>query len=322
MRASRLLGIMIRLQVHGQMTAVALAKQFEVSVRTIYRDIDALSMAGVPIYAEGGHGGGISLLDGYRTKLTGLGLNEAQALSVMSMPIAAQALGLRPEADSVSLKLLAALSPNLREEAQRLSAAIHIDTDQWYSSPLAPPILPQVLAAVLQSLMIDIDYESWKGIKQRTVGPLGLVLKAGHWYLLAQIEESQRIYKVAQIKSLRVSSTVFGRPKDFELAHVWQEKLNRFEADLRPHKAQVLASQEGLRRIAELGDYGREATLLAQDDAPSGLSLVTLPYESLDQVARLLAGLGPEVKCLGPPEVTTALIGLCQQIVLSVTNGD
>src|SRR5262245_60258218 len=175
MRASRLLSILILLQLRGRLTAEALAQEFEVSLRTIYRDIDQLSAAGIPVYADRGPGGGFSLLEGYRTKLTGLTATEADALSLAGLPGAAAALGFGEALPAARLKLLAAMPPAIGEEAGRVGERFHLDPTDWYRRAGAPPRhLSAVAEGVWREQRLKIRYESWAATVSRTVDPLGL----------------------------------------------------------------------------------------------------------------------------------------------------
>ena len=202
MRASRLLSILILLQVRVRLTAEALAQEFGVSVRTIYRDIDGLSAAGIPIYGDRGPGGGFQLLDGYRTRLTGLATDEAQALFMIGLPGPAAALGLGSAAARARTKVLAALSPSLGEDAGRIGARFHLDPVDWYRVPEPVDHLPALARAVLDPRLVSMRYESWRSIRDWQVEPLGLVLKAGAWYVVARGGKTVRIFKVSKILEL------------------------------------------------------------------------------------------------------------------------
>src|SRR5215470_2164491 len=179
MRASRLLSLLILLQMRGRMSAEALAAEFEVSVRTIYRDMDQLSAAGVPVYAERGRNGGFALLDGYRTRLTGFTPAEAEALLLAGVGPAAADLGIGAEAAAAQLKLLASLPPDSGASAQRVASRFHLDPINWYSRAESIDILPALASAVWTEKRVRIRYESWTDLVTREVDPLGLVLKAG-----------------------------------------------------------------------------------------------------------------------------------------------
>ncbi|MGH8922808.1 MAG: helix-turn-helix transcriptional regulator, partial [Actinomycetes bacterium] len=162
MRSSRLLSLLLLLQTRQQLTARELATELEVSLRTIYRDVESLSAAGVPVYAEHGRAGGYRLVAGYRTSLTGLTDHETAALFMVGMPGPAAALGLAGEASAAELKLLAALAPDQRERAGRLRDRFHLDVPAWYRDAEQAPHLAAVAEAVLHDRRIDVGYRRWK----------------------------------------------------------------------------------------------------------------------------------------------------------------
>lgn len=172
MQASRLLSILLRLQLEGRISARALAQVFEVSVRTIYRDIDALSAAGVPVYAEKGRRGGFQLRDGYRTRLTGLDRPEAESLFLAGAPYAATQLGLGAALETMRLKLLASLPEATAREAERVSSRFHLDPVAWFQGPDEQRLLPELGAAVWTGRKVQLRYDSWKGVVERSVAPL------------------------------------------------------------------------------------------------------------------------------------------------------
>ena len=195
MRASRLLSIMMMLQTRGRMSAEALADELEVSVRTIYRDIDQLSAAGVPVYADIGRNGGFALLDGWRTRLTGLTAPEAQALFLSGLPGPAAELGLGDEVAQAELKLLAALPADWQAEARRMSSRFHLDPAGWFQPGHQSEHLKLVADAVWSERRLAIRYESWKRISDRVIEPLGVVLKGGIWYVVARADEKLRTFR-------------------------------------------------------------------------------------------------------------------------------
>src|SRR5215468_7595832 len=174
MRASRLLAILMRLQTRGRMTAEALAAEFEVSVRTIYRDIDQLSAAGVPVYADRGPNGGFALLEGYRTELTGMTPAEAEAVFLAGLPGPAAELGLGGALAAAQLKLSAALSPGARDRAEAFRARFHLDVPGWFRATDRASFLTDVAAAVWNDRVVEMDYDRWEGRVRRRVAPLGL----------------------------------------------------------------------------------------------------------------------------------------------------
>ena len=183
MKASRLLSIMMMLQARGRMTAPALAAALEVSERTILRDIDQLSTAGVPIWGDRGRNGGFQLSDGWRTDLTGNHRARSARADSGRLARAGEELGLDGMATSARLKMIASLPPGSREHADRVASRLHVDTVDWYRAQETPAFLREVADAVWGSYRIDVKYQSWRGVSRRALEPLGLVLKGGAWCL-------------------------------------------------------------------------------------------------------------------------------------------
>jgi len=304
MRASRLLSILLMLQTRGRLTAESLAETFEVSVRTVYRDIEQLSAAGVPVYADRGPGGGFQLLDGFRTKLTGLTENEAETLFLAGLPGPATQLGLADQLLSAQLKLTAALPERSRASAQRMAQRFHLDPVDWFKSADQARLLPALAHAVWTETVIEITYRRLQSTATRRLHPLGLVLKAGTWYVVAERGEERRTYRVSNIESLTPTGEHFTRPKDFDLVKYWTESSRAFEVGLYREQAVLRASPRGLMRLERLGATVAEA---ARDSAsapdPEGWVRVTIPIESLDQAAIDLLLLGTEAEILKPREL-------------------
>lgn len=315
MRASRLLSILMLLQLRERLTAEALAAEFEVSVRTIYRDIDRLAEAGVPVYADRGPGGGFRLVDGYRTRLTGLASDEAEALFLIGLPGPAAALGMGPAASSAGRKMLAALPRTSGDTAGRMGARFHLDPVDWYRDDEPLRQLPAIARAVLDQTVLAMTYDSWRGMRERVVEPLGLVLKAGAWYLVARGDGVARIYKVANILRFEVRETTFERPRDFDLGAWWSAETARFEAGLRPGVAELRATAAGLRRLAQIGAYAQRAVQAADVVDADGWSRLSLPIETIDHAALMLLGIGPEIAVIAPDALRARLRGLAAEVV-------
>ena len=314
MRASRLLSILILLQLRVRLTAEALAQEFEVSVRTIYRDIDELSAAGVPVYGDRGPGGGFQLLDGYRTRLTGLAADEAEAMFMIGLPGQAAALGLGAAAARAGGKLLAALPAGWSQDAGRMRARFHLDPVDWYQAEQPVKHLPALARAVLDQRVAEMRYDSWTGIRPWTVEPLGLVLKASAWYLVGRRDQLIAMFRVSNILDLSVQDTTFQRPPDFDLPNYWRHQLTQFEVDLRPGAAQLRATALGRKRLAQLGAYAAKAVAEAQPPDSQDWAQLALPIENLDQAALALLAIGPEVEVLQPAELRTCLRALALQV--------
>jgi len=315
MRASRLLSILMLLQLRDRLTAEALAAEFEVSVRTIYRDIDKLAEAGVPVYADRGPGGGFRLIDGYRTRLTGLAADEVEAMFMIGLPGPAAALGIGPAASNAGRKMLAALPRSSGDVAGRMGARFHLDPVEWYRDDEPLQQLPAIARAVLDQTALAMTYDSWRGVRERVVEPLGLVLKAGAWYLVARSDSVARIYKVANILQYEVRDTHFERPPDFDLAAWWSAETARFEAGLRTGTAQLRATATGLKRLSQLGAYAQRAVKAAGAVDDRGWSSLSLPIETIVHAALTLLGIGPEVVVLAPDTLRLRLRELADDVV-------
>src|ERR1700761_7421082 len=224
MATSRLVSMLLMLQVKGRVTAQALADEFDVSIRTVYRDIDQLSAAGVPIYADRGPGGGFALLDGYRAKLTGITRDEAETLSIAGLTGAASDLGLSERLRAAQLKLVTAL-PDAAPDSSRIGSRLHIDPVGWYQRPSPTPWLTMLAGAVWDQKRVTMQYRNWSGRDDhegaRVRDPLGLVLKGGEWYLVTRVRTQLRTYRVSSITQLTVHDETFGRPDDFDLREEW-----------------------------------------------------------------------------------------------------
>lgn len=232
MRAARLLSLVLLLQNRGRLTAGELAGELGVSVRTVYRDIDALSGARIPVYGDAGHGGGYELLGGYRTRLTGLHADEAESLFLAGLPGAAADLGLGEVLAAAQLKLTAALPPPLRDRAGRIRERFHLDALGWYREWDTPSALAALADAVWNQRRIQVRYRRWAEPQEveRALDPYGLVLKAGVWYLVAAVDGAVRTYRVSSILRLEVGEDGFERPGGFDLAAHWQDYLTAYDA--------------------------------------------------------------------------------------------
>ena len=310
MRASRLLSILLLLQTRGRLTAETLAAEFEVSVRTIYRDIDQLSAAGAPVYADRGRSGGFQLMDGYRTRLTGLTDAEAETLFLGGLSGPAAQMGFSGAVTTMQLKLLAALPPERQAAAERLAGRFHLDPVGWYQTTDEAERLPAIAQAVWNRRRISVRYESWKGEVARELEPLGLILKAGLWYLAARAVEGRReprTYRVSNILDLTVSEATFERPAGFDLAAWWAETSLRFEADIFTGTATLRVSRIGLNLLATLGAEQARIAGEAAAGSTNPWVEVTVPIESVAHAATDFLRLGPEAEVLTPAALRDAM---------------
>lgn len=317
MRSSRLLSILLRLQLRGRITAAELAAEFEVAVRTVYRDLDALSAAGVPVHAERGRGGGIVLAPGWRTQLTGLTAPEARSVPLAGLHSAARDLGFASGAEDVQLKLLASLPPDAAADASRIAERLHIDPLPWYHRNEALPLLPALAAAVWEGRQVRVHYDSWAGTAERSLSPLGLVLKGGLWYLVAcpagrDAKAGPRTYRASGILSLTVLPARVRRPAGFVLAAHWPTSVADFESRLMAGRATVRITEEGLSILRAVQPAAAEwvertARPEAGARARAGWVEAELPTEPDRYAARQLLRLGTEVEVLAPASLRKAL---------------
>lgn len=315
MRASRLLSILLLLQTRGRMTARALADEFEISVRTLYRDIDQLSAAGVPVYADRGRSGGFRLMDGYRTRLTGLTPAEADALFLSGLPGPAADLGLGEAVAGARLKLLAALPDERRESAGRAATRFHLDPVAWFRNAETSEILPDLAQAVWNSQRIRIRYESWTALVDREVDPLGLALKGGAWYLVALVGDKPRTYRVSAIQTLALSGESFSRPEGFDLSAWWTAWAKDFETRVHRGEASLRLSPKGLERLPLLSRAaGEMAALAAGAPDEAGWVRVNIPIESIDHAAGEMLKLGVEAEVLTPPELRRRMVEIAARL--------
>jgi predicted DNA-binding transcriptional regulator YafY len=304
MLASRLLSTLMLLQARGRMSAPDLARELEVSVRTVYRDIDQLSAAGIPVAADRGRDGGFQLINGFRTQLTGLTQSEAEALMLAGLPGPAAELGLAERMTSARLKLMAALPAGMR--AERVATRFHLDVAGWFRASEPVALLPTVAAAVWSEHYLKIRYRQGGASNEVRIGPLGLVLKAGVWYLVAQKGSSYRTYKAANILAAESLDESFARPADFDLASFWTRSSREYElGNYRGHAA-IKLSRRGRSLINLLGPYVEAAVVkTARQPDPQGWLRCTIPVESGDFGIRELLRLGEDLEVLAPARLRT-----------------
>jgi predicted DNA-binding transcriptional regulator YafY len=287
-RASRLVSFLLLLQTRGHLTAAELAGHLEVSERTVQRDAQALAAAGVPIASMRGPAGGYRLERGYRTRLTGLDSTEAEALFVGP----AAELGLGRELAAARLKLLASLPAELQERASRASELFHVDTRGWFREEDRAPCLPVIAGALWRGQRVDIRYREGATVVSRRLDPLGLVLKAGVWYLLARRRGEERVYRVSRVVTARERAEPCSRPEGFDLATSWRQRSEAFERSRRQIEVTVRVPRSELQ-------YLRGARVLEDGERP----VVAARYDGLDQAFHSLLSYGPAAEVLAPPEL-------------------
>jgi predicted DNA-binding transcriptional regulator YafY len=303
-RASRLISVLLLLQSHGRLTAAQLAERLSVSPRTIYRDVESLHAAGIPLYSEAGHAGGYQLVDGWRTRLTGLTAEEAERLFLAGLPGPADELGYGDVVAALRLKLHEALPTPLRDRAAQLQQRFHLDTPGWYADGDASPELARTAEAVWRQQRVRVRYRGWRGEVTRVLEPYGLVLKGGRWYVVAtQPGRSEpATYRINQILALTPLAEEFDRPADFDLAAWWREHVVRFRAQLHQDEATVRLSPAGRARLREIGSDPVVAAVDASAGPADAQGWVTavLPIESLTHAHGDLLRLGADVEVLTP----------------------
>lgn len=302
--------MLMLLQTRGRLSAPQLAQLLHVSQRTVLRDMDQLSAAGVPVWAQPGRLGGIQLREGWRTQLTGLTAPEAQAVFLAGLPGPAAELGLGEAMALAQLKLMVALPAEARSDAHRIASRFHLDTTDWFRSATPPPLLQAVAQAVWQHQRIAMRYASWQRTRQQTVEPLGLVLKAGQWYLAARpVSRPEPVpYRLNAIETLELLEDTFTPPPRFVLAAWWRDSTARFEAGVYTATATLRVTEEGFARLVRFSpQVARAAEDSARPCEHEGWVEAEVPIESVAHAAREMLRLGDQAEVLAPPALRAAL---------------
>ncbi len=307
MRSARLLALLLRLQRTGPATARILADELDVSERTIYRDVSMLQAAGVPLWTETGPHGGIRLVDGWRSPVDGFTAAETVALTI-GTPGAAD-LGLGAVLTAARSKLRSALPDPARDDLERVTARFLVDAPGWFHHDDAGEALPVVADALWTDRRLDVGYEGRGGTVRRRLDPLGLVLKAGTWYLVAAHRRQVRTYRVSRISGASALPGPSWRPDDFDLEAYWVASAMAFDATLRPLAARLRLSPAAARTLprAVPGQLTVDAVAMGRP-GPDGWIEVDLPVEAVHVAVTQLAAL-PGVEVLAPSELRQALAG-------------
>jgi predicted DNA-binding transcriptional regulator YafY len=314
MRADRLVSILLLLQVQRRITAGELAKRLEVSERTIHRDMDALSGAGVPVFAERGNGGGWSLMEAYRTNLTGLNHSEIQTLFLSKPPQLLTDLGLHQASEGALIKLLAALPSISRRDAEYARQRIHIDTAGWRNSPENVSALPSLQEAIWQEREIQFVYER-VGCEpaERIVDPLGLVAKGSVWYLVAMHDQAARTYRVSRIRDVRMTDRPANRPADFDLVAYWKQSAAEFKASLPRFYAKIRVSPAVQRSML----YLTRASRVENSGPPDvdGWRTLDIRFDTEEEACQFVLSFGCEAEILDPESLRTKVLAGAQSIL-------
>jgi len=313
MRADRLLALVMLLQTRGKTTTQTLAKEMGVSRRTILRDIEALSVAGIPVYTDGGHGGGVALDANYRVTLTGLKESEIRSLFISNNNQLLKDVGLGAAAESSLLKLSAALPTTHQTSVDFIRQRIHIDPLWWWHDSEPLPFWNDLLKAVYEDICIHIVYENYDGtISERLLEPYSLVAKSSFWYLIAKRDGEFSTYRVSRFRNITITGEHFSRDSDFDLANHWQthlqeftEALNEFAFTLRIHESRL----DFVRRLTP----GRFKVRVPADE--TGWLTIDLRIESVELAKMLVFGLGKDSIVIDPPDLHKAVIQAARTIV-------
>ncbi|HEX8116276.1 MAG TPA: YafY family protein [Pyrinomonadaceae bacterium] len=315
MRADRLVSIMLLLQLYQRLTAGEQARRLEVSERTIHRDMEALSTAGVPVVAERGSGGGWALVDGYRTNLTGLNSAEVQTL-FSGLPASLLAdLRLGREADAAHVKLLAALPPSSRADAEYARRRVHVDVAGWGGAEEPAPHLHTVQEAVWRGRKLFFVYGGdCREASERVVDPLGLVAKGGVWYLVARAAEGEvRSYRVSRVTGARVSEEPCGRPEGFDLAAFWAGSVARFKSGGPRFHATFRAHKSVLHLLPYAGRFSRVESI-GETDA-RGWATVAMRFQFEEDAVGLALGFGTKVEVVEPAELKVKIVRVAEEVL-------
>lgn len=320
-RAARLISMVLLLQNRGHLTADQLAAELAVSPRTVARDAIELAEAGIPVYAEQGRGGGYRLLDGFRTRLTGLERAEVEALFLSGAPEALRGMGLDAAAMAARLKVGAALAPSVREAPQRVGQRFHLDAPGWFRQLETPSALPALSSAVWSDRLVDVKYRRGRRLAEtgepepvtRTLAPYGLVLKAGVWYLIAAVGEKHRSYRVDRFEDVAVLDEEFTRDEDFDLGGFWRRQQEEFVVSMLRERITIRLSPLGRDHLGRA--VGPQAIAIAEFDEPDagGHTVVRLPVETLDVAFGEMLVLGPEVEVLEPVSLRDRIAAAARQ---------
>ncbi len=301
MRADRLMSLLLLLQAHGRLTGRELSRKLEVSERTVHRDMEALSAAGVPVFALRGAHGGWQLDEGWRTQVPGLDEAELQAL-LMAQPRVVGDSKLASAAERALGKLMASLPVTLREQAASMRQRLYVDTAGWRGTAENLAMLPIVQDAVSRDRKLAIRY--WRADRERVerqVDPLGLVAKGSTWYLVAKSSDEFRTYRVSRIEQATLLDEACERPSDFDLVAYWQSSSERFNNTLTRYEARLRIEP----RTASWLKMWRVGSTVENVDPPDpdGWVILRMTFDREEEACFIVLGLGPRVDVLDPPSL-------------------
>ncbi|WP_433943550.1 helix-turn-helix transcriptional regulator [Paenibacillus sp. SN-8-1] len=319
MRADRLLNIVMLLQNNGKMTSAKLAAELEVNARTIVRDMESLSAAGIPVYSERGPQGGWCLSEGYRTNLTGLKSREVLALMLSASPALFKELGIEEDHKSASRKLFAATSEQLRHDADLARQRLHIDGAGWYPSKESVPLLPTIQEAVWAGHKLSIKYMKATGMEQRLLCPLGLIVKGTIWYLAASegsTENKVHTYRVSRINKVAAVHDTFSYPESFNLAEYWEQSTREFRSNLPRYPASLRIEEEVYSRFTR----ERFVKVLGSESSPDDAIHAEVEFNTLESALSIILSYGRSIWVLAPAELRDAVIQEASTILAAYTH--
>ncbi|HMN59167.1 MAG TPA: YafY family protein [Anaerolinea sp.] len=320
MRADRLLSIMLLLQTRGKLTTQTLAEELGVCRRTILRDIDALSYAGVPIYADGGHGGGISLDENYRSTLTGLNETEIRALFISENMQLMNDIGLGDATRRLQYKLSAALPLEQQSIVEQVRQRIYLDPSWWWQDDILLPFLNDLQKAVFEDYQIQATYENFNGeVAERLLEPYSLVAKAAQWYLIAKRDHDFRLYRVTRFRSIHIQNTHFEREGGFDLNKFWHAHLNEFRESIAEYTFTLRIHPDRLGFVHSLMPGRFQITWT---NPQNGWKTLRFQVESMDLAKMLVFGLGNQAAILDPPELREAILRGIQELQTTTEQQD
>jgi predicted DNA-binding transcriptional regulator YafY len=313
MRATRLVSLLLLLQLGRRLTAAELAAELGTSVRTVHRDVEALEQAGIPIRAVRGRNGGFTLPSAYRARLP-LSEDEAQALLV-GAPGAATSLGLGALLLDARRKVIASLPSDLREAAARAEALFHVDEPRWFSRADETPLLATLVTAATERRQVSVEYRRHDDVGEFTVDPIGFVLKAGVWYMAARRDGEMRVYRVSRFGAAAVTGAPFRRPPRFDLAAFWERSREEFEASRPRIAVRVRVARADVPALRAAIDPTVQAALddQAADGGGDRVELA-LPFERIEYAHADLVKLGGLVEVLEPAGLRQALSDTGRQL--------
>ncbi|MFI5584681.1 helix-turn-helix transcriptional regulator [Amycolatopsis sp. NPDC051758] len=314
MKAERLVALLFTLQRRRSATAAELAEELGVSERTMHRDLAALRDAGVPLWTEQGRHGGFRLVDGWRAGLDGLTAREAVALFALGVPEALAGLGLGTAGSAARAKVSAGMPAEQQEHAALVAGRFHLDAPGWFGGADEPPVLATVVHAVWAQRQLSVAYRRRDKVASRLLEPLGLVLKAGVWYLVARVPEDNafRTYRVSRILNAASSEVAFDRPADFDLARWWRASSATFEQVARPLRVTARLNRLAVRELRRVfgGEHLADTVVSLGEPDVDGWAEAELALEGDEIGLGQLVALSPGVEVLDPPEVRTALAAI------------